>query len=69
MPVLTFPIVPAGDFCLACGVSMAQHGDRCRDEVIGRDQETVARRLRLARLQIGRALKVRTIANRVEGVQ
>jgi hypothetical protein len=58
MAVVTFPLVSRGDFCLACGRPMAVHGDRCvRDVVIGQDQDTLARRLRLARLQIRLAPK------------
>lgn len=69
MGVVTFPLVPHGDFCLACGQPIAMHGPRCtRDAVVGQDQHAIARRLRLARLQIGRGLKVSTIRDRVEDV-
>lgn len=67
MAVLSFPIAPRGDFCLACGQPMVAHGKACvRDVVIGQDQHAIARRLRLARLQIGRGLKLDRFRHRVE---
>lgn len=62
MAVVTFPIAPSGDLCLACGQLMVTHGRTCgRDVVIGQDQHAIARRLRLARLQIGCGLKMRAL--------
>ncbi|HVL67175.1 MAG TPA: hypothetical protein VM364_07920 [Vicinamibacterales bacterium] len=64
MPAVVIPIMPVGDLCLACGQTTASHrvngrwvGCR-RDQAIGRDTETVARRLRLASLK-QRVVKVR----------
>lgn len=62
MPVVTFPIAPLGDRCLGCGQPIVTHGRACRrDVVIGQDQHAIARRLRLARLQIGCGLKMRAV--------
>ena len=74
MGVLVFPIGATVDLCAACERPTAEHrvNDRfvgCRrDVVIGRDQQTLARRLRLARLQSGRRL-VRPFGIDVEGMQ
>lgn len=57
MEIVKFPLDAPTDECTACGRSIASHLVRgrsvgCRQDVtIGRDQMTLARRLRLARLQ------------------
>lgn len=69
MAIVTFPIAPTGDFCLACGQSMKTHGQVCvRDVVIGQDQHAIARRLRLVRLQT-RPVRPGDLQHRVEGPQ
>lgn len=74
MGVLRFPTAtPTIETCSACGRPTAAHfvGDRaigCRaDVVIGRDQMTLARRLRLARLQ-SRVVRVRPFGIDVDGM-
>jgi len=57
MAVVMFPLTSPADECSACGRPRAAHfvngrAIGCRaDVVIGQDQMTLARRLRLARLQ------------------
>ncbi len=74
MRVLVFPNDAPDDICDACLRPTVEHRVNgrfvgCRtDVVIGRDQMTLARRLRLARLQ-SRSRVVRPFGIDVEGMQ
>lgn len=75
MRILIFPrAAPVVETCAACLQPTAAHAVHgrwvgCRtDVVIGRDQETVARRLRLARLQ-SRVRRVRPFGIGVDGLE
>lgn len=73
MAVVWFPVTSPTDLCAACGRPTEGHfvGGRaigCRSDVaIGRDQMTLARRLRLARLQ-SRVTRVRPFGIDVDGM-
>lgn len=73
MAVLMFPLASSEDLCAACRRATWEHRVNgrwigCRvDVVVGQDQETFARRLRLARLQ-SRVRTVRPFGIDVEGL-
>lgn len=74
MVVVTFPLASPSDECSACGRPTAGHfvdgrAVGCRqDVVVGQDQMTFARRLRLARLQ-GRPSRVRPFGVDVDAME
>lgn len=74
MAVVQFPTAAPIETCSACGRPTTTHVLRgrwvgcSRDVVIGRDQVTLARRLRLARLQ-SRVVRVRPFGIDVAGME